>query len=241
MTSLLTNLLPLIIMKKRPLIEVHLIILSVLFLMLLNSCKKDEDDTAVTDIDGNVYNTVTIGSQVWLKENLKTTKYNDGDEISNIKDGTAWSNLTTGAYCDFENRSDYSATYGRLYNWYAVNTGKLCPTGWHIPSADEFTTLITFLGGQDIAGGKLKEQGTSHWLTPNTGATNESKFTALPANHRLKEGTWDGTSNNGGHWWTSTSSTATNAWYYRMRFDNTIANLVDDHKTYGFSVRCLKN
>jgi uncharacterized protein (TIGR02145 family) len=140
----------------------------------------------VTDYDGNVYQTVTIGSQVWMKENLKTTHYRNGDAIPNVTDTTSWNHLTMGAYCNYDTNASYVPVYGRLYNWYAITDGRnICPLGWHIPSDTEWTTLITYLGGESIAGGKMKEAGTAHWASPNTGATNSSGFTALPAGIRV--------------------------------------------------------
>jgi len=166
-------------------------------LILITGCKK-EDDVAhisfnpsitygsMTDQDGNTYKTVTIGTRVWMAQNLRTTTFNDNTDIPMIKDSIAWSNLTTPAYCWYENdkSSLHRSLYGALYNWYAVNTGKLCPTGWHVPSDHEWITLRTYLGGEDIAGGKLKESGTLHWQSPNAGATNESGLTALPSGMR---------------------------------------------------------
>jgi uncharacterized protein (TIGR02145 family) len=139
----------------------------------------------VSDVDGNTYKVVIIGTQVWMAENLKTTKYSDGTPIPLVTDNTAWSNLTTPGYCWYNNDSATIAqTYGALYNWYTVNTGNLCPAGWHVPTDAEWTILITYLGGEDVAGGKLKEAGTAHWSSPNTGATNETGFTALPGGFR---------------------------------------------------------
>lgn len=150
----------------------------------------------VIDIDGNVYQIVTIGTQVWMAENLKVTHYRNGDVIPNVTDGPTWAGLTTGAYCEYDNNVASVATYGRLYNWYAaVDTRNIAPDGWHVPSDEEWKQLETYLGmsqaeadaiglrGSD-EGGMLKETGTSHWDSPNTGATNESGFTALPGGHR---------------------------------------------------------
>lgn len=178
-------------------------------------CTLGYTSTPITDIDGNSYKTISLGSQVWMRENLKTTKYNDGTPIPNITVNSAWAALTTGAYCDYDNTPSNSTTYGRLYNWFVVdnnaatkvgsNGGKnVCPIGWHVPSDNEWTTLTTYLGGEPVAGGKLKETGTIHWLIDNIGATNESGFTALPSGYR----------NNGiyccygtyGYWWGSTES-----------------------------------
>jgi uncharacterized protein (TIGR02145 family) len=157
--------------------------LIIMELAFLNKCEKDDE---ITDKDDNTYTAVTIGTQVWIIENLKTTKYNDGTTIPNITDNEVWANLTTPGYCWYDNdASTFKAIYGALYNWYAVNTGKLCPLGWHIPTRDDYTTLMLFLDtdgtwDNNDAGGKLKETGTIHWLSPNIGATNESGFTALP-------------------------------------------------------------
>jgi uncharacterized protein (TIGR02145 family) len=205
---------------------------------LIHSCKNYEDDI-IKDVDGNIYTSVTIGTQVWMVENLKTTKYNYGTAISLVTDNTAWNNLKTPGYCWQNNDIANKITYGALYNWYAVNTDKLCPTGWHVPSNTEWTTLTTNLGGETVSGGKLKEAGTIHWDSPNTGATNESKFTALPGGYRpggnfMSIGTT-------GYWWSSTESTATNASYLIMwcTFSSTAISSVI--KTDGMSVRCLKD
>ncbi|MCB9001260.1 MAG: fibrobacter succinogenes major paralogous domain-containing protein [Bacteroidales bacterium] len=157
----------------------------------------------VTDIDGNTYITVTIGNQVWMAENLKTTHYNDGTAIPNVTDGNEWAALTTGAYCWYSNATAYKDTYGALYNWYAVNTGKLAPTGWHVATDAEWTTLTTYLGGESVAGGKLKETDTTHWASPNTGATNETGFTALPGGYRGRGGAFGGIGGYG-YWWSAT-------------------------------------
>jgi uncharacterized protein (TIGR02145 family) len=138
----------------------------------------------ITDLDGNVYKTINIGTQVWMAENLKTTKYCDGSLIPNITNTNQWKNLRTGAYCDYVNYSKFSDVYGHLYNWYSVNTGKLCPTGWHVPSDSEWDLLIDYLGGEGIAAVKLTEYGKIHWDSFGTAATNESGFTALPGGIR---------------------------------------------------------
>ena len=133
--------------------------------ILFTGCEKEPE--TVTDIDGNVYNTVTIGTQVWLKENLRTTKLNDGTEIPYVTSGGIWAGLSTPGYCYYDNSWSNAITYGALYNWHTVNTGKLCPTGWHVPSNEEWETLITYLGGDSLVGGKLKETGTAFWESPN--------------------------------------------------------------------------
>jgi uncharacterized protein (TIGR02145 family) len=197
----------------------------------------------VTDIDNNVYNTVTIGTQVWMKENLKTTRYNDGTAILNVTDGAIWSTLSAGAYCWYDNNAvKYKAEYGALYNWYVVastNAKNVCPTGWHVPTDTEWTTLTTYLGGETVAGGKLKETGTTHWESPNTGATNASGFTALPGGNRLNDGSFDYVGQYG-QWWSSTEYLANSAWtrdvgYYFKTLDRAYYL-----KPSGYSVRCIK-
>jgi uncharacterized protein (TIGR02145 family) len=198
---------------------------------------------ACTDGDFNNYPVVTIGTQTWMAENLKTTKYNDGTAIPNVTDNTTWSTTTSGAYCDYFNTPTYSATYGRLYNWYAVasaNPKKVCPAGWHVPTDAQLTTLTTYLGGEGVAGGKLKETGTTNWLTPNTGATNTTNFTALPGGYRSTTGTF-GLIGNTGYWWSATAGSSTYSWYYYMYFGNGTLKRLDHENHIGSSVRCLKD
>lgn len=197
---------------------------------------------SVSDIDGNTYKTIQIGTQTWMAENLKTTKYNDGTAIPNIKDGTYWGALSTGAYCDYYNFPAYSAIYGRLYNWYVVastNSQNVCPTGWHVTSDSEWTLLIDYLGGESVAGYKLKEAGSAHWPDPNTGATNESGFTALPGGWRYQPNSFGDL---GAHatWWFSTEYDADNAEFYHLSFSGG-TNGGYSSKTAGMSVRCLKD
>jgi len=199
------------------------------------------------DYDGNYYNTIKIGNQIWMAENLKTTKYNDGTAIPNVTDNTAWAALTTPAYCWYNNNeAAYKATYGALYNWYTVdvtsNGGKnVCPTGWHVPTDAEWTTLTTYLGGVDVAGGKLKETGTTHWTTPNTGATNETGFTALPGGYRHLDGTFNNIGDLG-YWWSATEYSATLAWNRSLTYNysNVIRSYLN-YKKYGYSVRCVRD
>jgi uncharacterized protein (TIGR02145 family) len=192
----------------------------------------------VCDIDGNKYHVVKIGDQYWMKENLKTTRFRDGSEIPLVTDDTEWSNLTTPGYCWYNNDcATYSDPYGALYNWYTVDACMLCPEGWHVPTNAEWNILTDYLGGWDVAGGKLKEAGTEHWNSPNEGATNEVGFTALPGGCRDKD---DGSFfkiGNGGHLWCSSN-------YNLMRF---MFYLYDDVKVggnsekYGYSVRCIRD
>lgn len=208
--------------------------------IILSCCQGSQGNNGIViDIDGNVYKTVTIGSQVWMAENLNTTKYNDGTAIPNVTDNTVWAAVAAGAYCWNNNdEAIYKATYGALYNWYAVNTGKLCPTGWHIPIDVEWTTLITYLGGRRVAGGKLKEEGTTHWETPNNGATNSSGFTSLPGGYRYHDGTFFIVGYNA-HWWSSTEVGTNDAWYTSMHYDRRNVISFFDDKTLGYSVRCV--
>ena len=195
----------------------------------------------VTDIDGNIYNTVTIGTQVWMVENLKTTKYNDGTGIPLVTNTIEWSNLTTPGYCWYNNdEASYKNTYGALYNWYTVNTGKLCPTGWHVPTNAEWTTLTDYLGGAGVAGGKLKEAGTTHWNSPNTGATNESGFTALPGGRRYTTGLFYFFGETG-CWWSSTKAYTSDAYSRKMYYNDNDVLTYDDYWNHGFSVRCVRD
>jgi uncharacterized protein (TIGR02145 family) len=204
----------------------------------------------VTDIDGNVYNTVIIGTQTWMKENLRTTKYRNGDTIETTDPAT----LDISGESDpkyqwvFENDISHLAVYGRLYTWYATTDSRnVCPTGWHVPTNAEWTTLVNFLGGDSVAGGKLKETGTTHWKSPNTGATNESGFTALPGGLRFDNGIFEGGGNyagdnhHGGSLWSSSENNI-NAWSWGMVYDTSEIFSEDIYsKSSGFSVRCLKD
>lgn len=232
-------------------------------IVLLISCSKDDSDSesepnnpingkstaifnssisynSMTDIEGNVYKTITIGTQTWMAENLRTTKYNDGTKIPNVIDYNEWDNLTSGAYCNYDNKinSTTIGTYGRLYNWYTVNTGKLSPTGWRIPNNSDWQTLINYLGGVEVAGEKLKEIGETHW-TVGDGVTNSSGFTALPGGVRYSQEYYG--INDEGFWWSATEDYLSGLAYYQNLFSWT--GEVRKHygaKQYGFSVRCVQ-
>lgn len=198
---------------------------------------------SVSDADGNVYQTVTIGAQTWMSENLNTTKYKDGTNIPIVSDSAEWGNLSTPGYCWYKNeKSGYGNTYGGLYNWYVVETGNLCPTGWHVPTNAEWTTLTNYIGGEGIAGGNLKESGTTHWISPNSGATNETGFTALPGGHRDSHGAFKGIGFWGG-WWSSSKDGPDKAFGRVMGFDykHIIGGSYDNGFQGGFSIRCLKD
>lgn len=196
------------------------------------------------DADGNVYTTLTIDTQIWMKENLKTTKYNDGISIPNITVDGTWTVLTSGAYSDYNNTPANSTTYGRLYNWYSINTGKLCPIGWHIPTDPEWTILTSYLGGENVAGGKLKETGTIHWLSPNAGATNETGFTALPGGYRYNDGVFKSITDLG-YWWSSTDNGADYAWNRKLYSGFSLmlrsTAFAEQFVNNGYSVRCIKD
>lgn len=190
----------------------------------------------VTDIDGNIYHTVTIGTQTWMVENLKTTRYRNGTTIPNITDGTTWTNLSTGAYCDYDSTPNNSIIYGKLYNWYAViDSRNIAPTGWHVPTDAEWTMLTTYLGGESVAGGKLKETGTAHWIIPNLGATNESGFTALPGGRR---GYYIGSV---GNWWSSSEGIDIGVWIRSVDYNSSELYRYGLAKNSGLSVRCIKD
>jgi len=200
----------------------------------------------VRDTDGNVYHTITIGSQVWMVENLKTTHYRDGTPIVNASDSSSWVNNTDGAYCDYNNTLSNSSIYGRLYNWYAAtNSHNICPKGWHVPSEAEWSTLFTYLGGVSVAGGKLKETGTAHWTNPNAGATNESGFSALPGGFRSGNGKlFSGkffSLGQYGVWWSQTEQNTGNAWDFNITYTISYIESNDNAESDGYSVRCVKD
>jgi uncharacterized protein (TIGR02145 family) len=195
----------------------------------------------VNDIEGNEYNSIKIGKQTWMVKNLKTTKYNDGTPIDLVTDGAKWSALSSPAYCWYENdQSSYKPLYGALYNFYAVNTGKLCPKDWHVPSDADWKILSSYLGGEEVAGGRLKEQGTSFWVTPNTGANNQSGFTALPGGLRFHDGLFHDFGFSG-YWWTSTEYKADRAYFRYMDYEYSTLFRFENHKRIGFSVRCVRD
>jgi len=195
----------------------------------------------VKDIDENEYKTVKIGNQTWMVKNLKTTKYNDGTTIPLVTGGAAWAALSTPGYCWYENEeSSFKPSYGALYNGYAVSTCKLCPTGWHVPSDAEWTALRTYLGDENVAGEKLKESGTTYWISPNTGATNQSGFTALPGGLRYHDGLFHDFGFSG-YWWSSTEYSASRAFFFYMDYEYSNVFRFNNLKKIGFSVRCIKD
>ncbi len=229
--------------------HIHPILLAILLvsaLIFTDSCKKSDDTNppsglTVTDIDGNVYHTVNIGSQVWMIENLKAGRYNDGTSIPSIPGNTDWYALTNGACCDYNNTPGHSITYGKLYNYFAItDSRRLCPSGWHVPTHAEWTALATFLGGEDVAGGKLKEAGFSHWMDPNSGADNSSGFTALPGGYRNNIGLFASTGY-GGIWWSSSEESDITAWDCDITNNDSKLYSASNFKAMGISVRCIKD
>ena len=199
----------------------------------------------VYDVDGNVYKTIGIGSQIWFTENLKTTGLNNAAPIQNVTSDSLWYYSVTPAYCWYDNDSTNKSIYGALYNWLTVNTGYLCPSGWHIPDQDEWYILIDDLGGSSVAGGKLKEIGTTHWVSPNLDATNETNFTALPGGSRTDEGQFNGIGGVG-LWWSSTVyptlGQGREAGYIHIGADLGIVPVETTGFIWqGFSARCVKN
>jgi uncharacterized protein (TIGR02145 family) len=237
-------------MKKKLLI----IFTTSVLIATIHGCKKEDPDVldVLKDIEGNVYNVVTIGTQTWMKENLKTTKYRDGSSIPVVADNTAWTGLTTGAYCLYNNDINNKNVYGAIYNFYSVvDSRNLCPTGWHVPSDAEWKTLEMYLGMSQIEadkfdawrgtdqGGKLKEVGTTHWTSPNTGATNSTGFTALAGGQRNGYGQFWGLGAEA-QWHTSTASEGDN--FRRSLYNNlSTINRYSTWKLCGYSVRCIKD
>jgi len=211
------------------------------------------DNTAsCVDYDGNVYTVLRIGDQYWTAENLRTTHYNDGTAIAKVTDNAAWSALSSGAYCWYDNDStSYASTYGPLYNWYAIEDGTIAPDGWRVPTDAEWKQLEMYLGmsqsqadtvlwrGTD-EGGKLKEVGTSHWNSPNTGATNTTMFTALPGGYRHYSGTYSFLGE-GAYFCVNTEYDANKAWYRYLRYISAQVYKSNYGKKYGSSIRLVRD
>ena len=198
--------------------------------------------TTFKDYDGNLYSSIKIGNQVWMAENLKTTHYANGDAIP---DGTGEDNISGEPdpeyWFVYNDDLNNVYTYGRLYTWYTViNSANICPDGWHVPSDAEWTQLTNYLEGASVAGGKLKETGTTHWNSPNTGATNESGFTGLPGGYRFFNGAFNyiGIS---AYWWSSTEFNASSAWKHNLDYDNAGIYRGFNNKKFALSVRCVRD
>jgi uncharacterized protein (TIGR02145 family) len=197
--------------------------------------------STITDIDGNTYATVSIGNQCWMSENLKTSRYRNGGLIPNVTtDDTAWGNLTTGAWSYYNNDVSNNAIYGKLYNWYTTLGDTLCPTGWGVPTDAEWTTLTTYLGGEDVAGGKMKTIGTAYWESPNTGAINSSGFSALPGGYRYYQFSFVSIRNHA-FFWSATEDASSIAWGRYLNFNDSYVFSLNFSKSVGASVRCLRD
>jgi uncharacterized protein (TIGR02145 family) len=235
---------------------------SILYLILLNTqCEKDHSipynplngkSTAVfnpdkhygtvSDIDGNVYKTIKIGNQVWMAENLRTTHYLNGDSLPNVTDNIEWRNLITGAFCNYGNTNslDTIATYGRLYNWYAVaDSRNLAPKGWHIPTVIDWSILIDYLGGDTVASDRMKETGSFHWESPNE-SDNSSGFTALPGGSRYLDKNCEEIGFYGVFWTMSEYSETSAGFLYLFSWDSIVYGGIN-YKANGYSVRCIKD
>jgi uncharacterized protein (TIGR02145 family) len=229
--------------------------------LIILSCSNTEvipKSTTVKDIDGNIYDTLKIGTQVWMVQNLKTTRYRNGDSIPNVKDAVAWSNITSGGYCNYSNEIYYGTKYGRLYNWYAVSdTRNLAPIGWHVATDVDWTSLQDYLiaNGYNYdgsnAGNKIAKSlsANTDWYTGGTSVgsigydlskNNKSGFSALPGGYRINDGSF---ANKTYHafWWTTTESSSTNAVYIYLHFSDPSLTIYPSSKKWGRSVRCVKD
>jgi uncharacterized protein (TIGR02145 family) len=235
------------------------------FITVFASCKKDETTLpklqpaellsgkagsgtgngskfgTMKDIDGNTYKTVTIGKQIWMAENLRVTKYRNGNPIQLVEDKTVWANSNSGAWCNYGNTSADGLTFGNLYNWFAVNDPRgLAPKGWHIPTSAEVDSLVKFLGGVNEAGGAMKETSLTYWATPNEGASNNSSFSARAAG--IREFNGDFTQRNlTAAFWTSEMNNSYNANDFYLVYNSKVSYQAAYYMTAGFSVRCIKD
>jgi uncharacterized protein (TIGR02145 family) len=222
---------------------------AVIVSFLATGCNKDphhddlpDNKNTVKDLDGNQYGYVQIGTQTWMASNLKTTRFSDGSPIPLVTEDTVWSVLKEPGYCWYENdAAKYRGDYGALYNYYAAESGKLCPTGWRVPSKDDWTILADALGGDTAAGGSLKEKGTAHWHSPNAGADNQSGFSARPGGNRTNGcgGTFGGLYTTG-YWWTSTKESQVSGWFVTVSYLDTYVRMMSGARIMGASVRCVK-
>lgn len=208
---------------------------------VIEICGDGIDNDCDGEIDEDCIPSVNICDQEWMLKNLEVTTYSNGDVIPQVTDYTAWFDLTTGAWCYYDNDPANGTEYGKLYNWYAVNDPRgLAPSGWHVPTDTEWATLSTCLGESALAGGLMKEIGTTHWYSPNTAATNLSGFTGLPGGYRNVDGTFYLIATDG-YWWSSTAYSTGFAWYRDLYYDDGVLYRYYDVKSLGFSVRCLKD
>ncbi len=198
------------------------------------------DAPTMTDVDGNVYATIQVGGQCWTATNLRTTRYRDGSAMPNVTSNNAWAQMSTGARCSYQNNAVLDVTYGQLYNWYVVADPRgVCPLGWHVPSDAEWSQLTDHLGGANVAGGLLKT--TTLWNPPNTGATNASGFSAVPAGTRSDVDGVFAYFGSYSYWWSATERTSTGAWYRNAASLNAGINRNDSPKRSGYCIRCLRD
>lgn len=227
------------------------ILLGLVLIVGVYCCKKNEsgnvpqtlfvEDAPLVDCEGNTYKTVKIGNQVWMAENLRVTKYRNGDAIPEITINALWASSSTGAYCWYANDAANKTIYGALYNWYTVtDSRKIAPDGWHIPTESDWTTLISYLGGDNVSGGKLKGIGTTYWKNPNTGADNKSGLTVLPTGNRDGNGGEFRNLSNDAYIWMDSNSTK--VWFRYLTYnDAKCVAYSDDYKQNGFAIRCIKD
>ncbi len=215
--------------------KLKLFCINFLLLIMIPFTYSQNDSKYVQDIDGNKYKTIVIGNQTWMADNLKVTKYRNGQPIPHIDDSTVWNTWNSGAYSYYK----HDVKHGVLYNWMAVNdVRRVCPLGWHVPSNKEWDTLSKNLGGNEVAGGKLKSK--LHWEEPNVGATNESDFHALPKGCYGINGSFNGIGKNA-YWWTSTENGELSAWGREVGFNEATLYIGHGDKRDGLSIRCIKD
>jgi uncharacterized protein (TIGR02145 family) len=201
---------------------------------------------SMTDQEGNDYKTIVIGTQEWMAENLNTSIYRNGDAIATSLNDAGWQSTMIGAWTHYNSEASYTCPHGKLYNWYAcVDTRQLCPSGWHVPTDGEWNTLMDFLGGMDVAGGKMKTTGTLQlanglWYAPNTGATNSAGFSGAPQGYRYFLGEYDLLGSNV-FWWSTDAFLTNNAISWFLSHTESGSFRSDFDKNYGFSVRCLRD
>jgi uncharacterized protein (TIGR02145 family) len=227
-------------MKKRTRLYPEFFLILIVLVFFICGCKKEEKESHITDVDGNIYHSVVIGNQIWMMENLKTTKYRDGSSIVNITDSSEWRNYEFGAYCNYGNVKINGEMYGRLYNWAAANSGLLAPVGWHVATKAEWETLINYLGGTEFAGERLKAMYSYSWNDMNLDRTMRSGFSAFPAGFRSPEGNFDFI-DSFAFWWTTTEESSNWAWFTSVVNYSQGIRVDNAFKKYGFSVRCIKD
>lgn len=222
-------------------------ILALILCTMLWACSKEEDPlspskqdlNSVKDAEGNVYEVIQVGEQTWFKDNLNTTKFNDGSSIPAVHNPSDWFALVSPGWTNYQGSSAYNSIDGKFYNWYAVNTGKLCPKGWHVPTEAEWKALIDYLGGENIAGGKMKQ--TFLWEAPNRGADNSSGLEARPVGFKEVNGISDG-KGKVSYWWSATEKQAfSTASSVLLNYLSASAFRSDESKKRGHCVRCIKD